>query len=622
MTDDTIAVIASFPIYKPFRRDNFQYKRKMEKILKSINPRFGAKYSPYIEELNQFIFCSNETDTDSLSTIEKRKKFENKIQTSFDKFASKTLNKIMKMVRKDPEYIASMKAIIDINKGTSADITDKIMELKALPANVLVQVRNLYKDSQMILWDMPGSEIDRIIIGQEIIKFEDTTKVDNTPGDIGSIADELALASLAKNHVPLLSEQLELIHDRITKLEKDLTIFENGLNNFKDEQERILITELASVFLGKLLGIREPLSLALKVMKRYLQLEKEIHIEAEEMDSDMVRNLYSSLIDSNLIVIAIKQADEIINQLSVNAERIRSIYVHVESANVTGYTSSVLQEFALFVSTIYYELEDFRFITELFQDIPSYTSMGGDIVTMDKEEKSVDIPKDTIIYAEGIFKTFPLPSTTVYALRGVDLRVMKGEFLAIMGPSGSGKTTLLNILSGLETSDKGVVHVADLDLRTASEKILTRFRMDTVAFIYQSYNLLPVFTNRENVQLPADLGTNKDIGNRKDRADKLLTMVGLGEYIKGRPNRLSGGQQQRVTIARSLMNKPDILFADEPTGDLDSTTGAQIMDIIEEFRSDGVTIVLVTHDPKVAEKADRVVYMQDGIIIPENEASL
>jgi putative ABC transport system ATP-binding protein len=356
-------------------------------------------------------------------------------------------------------------------------------------------------------------------------------------------------------------------------------------------------------------------------MTRYLQLEEDITSEAEEMGSDMVKSLYSTLIDSGQVKIAIQQSEEVMQKLTTNSERIRKIYVKVERSDITGKSSSVLQDFAAFVAQIYHDLEDFRFITELFQDVPSYTAMGGELVG-DDEPVVLDLSDDTIIYAEGVFKTFPLPSTTVYALRGVDIEVKKGEFVAIMGPSGSGKTTLLNILSGIEDPDRGIVRVAGLNLIQATESELTRFRRDTVAFIYQSYNLLPNFKNRENVQLPADLGTDKSLGNHKERAAKILEDVGLGEYIEGFPLRLSGGQQQRVTVARSLMNRPDILFADEPTGDLDTTTGMQIMDIIEEFRRDGVTIVLVTHDKKIADRADRIINMQDGVIVKASEVSL
>lgn len=621
MTQETIEIIASFPIYKPFRRENFYYKRRVSSYLRSLNPRFRSKYKPILEELNQFIFCSTESDNSKLLDINYRQKIENRLQKSYRQFGRRVLNKIKKLVATDPEYRDSVKAIKDLNRATSVSIKQELANLDKLPESVKQQVKNLFQDSQMILWDLPGNEIDRIIIGQEVINFEDKSKVDNTPGDIGSIADELTLASIAKHHVPIMVKQIDIIYQTIATLEQQLEKFELGLNNFKNEKEQLLVGEVASVFLGKLLGIREPIVLAQQIMARYLKLEVEIAGEAEEMGSDMVKNLYAQLISSDSIHRAVEQSESIMDRLTDNAERIRGIYIKIEEGKPTGTSSSVLQDFAQFVSTIYYDLEEFRFITEVFQDVPSYISMSGELVG-ETEDEEVTIAHDTIIYAEDIFKTFPLPYTTVYALRGLDIEIKRGEFVAIMGPSGSGKTTLLNILSGIESTDRGIVYVDGLDLRTATERTLTNFRRDTVAFIYQAYNLLPNFKNQENVQLPADLGTKKDIGKFKQRSSQLLNDVGLGEYVKGFPLRLSGGQQQRVTIARALMNKPEILFADEPTGDLDGITGAQIMDIIDQFHKEGVTIVLVTHDKLVAERADRVIYMQDGQIVESSEMML
>ncbi|MCE7735612.1 MAG: ABC transporter ATP-binding protein [Candidatus Heimdallarchaeota archaeon] len=228
---------------------------------------------------------------------------------------------------------------------------------------------------------------------------------------------------------------------------------------------------------------------------------------------------------------------------------------------------------------------------------------------------NIEIPENSIIYAKDVFRTFPLINSTVYALRGIDLDIKKGEFVAIMGPSGSGKTTLLNIISGLDRPDRGITIVNNLNMVTAKEKELIKFRREVGAFIYQTYNLLEVLTNRENVSLPADFGIKKKIGKRKQRSKDLINSVGLEFYTKSKPSLLSGGQQQRITIARALMNNPEILFADEPTGDLDSKTGSEIMDIIDGLHEDGVTIVLVTHDETIAKRAERIIHMADGKIV-------
>ncbi|MHA2501435.1 MAG: ABC transporter ATP-binding protein [Candidatus Kariarchaeaceae archaeon] len=623
MTQETTEIIVTFPVYKPFRRNNFKLRRKITKLFNSINPiriSLKTRFTPVVEELNQFIFATMETKDATYDSIEKRKAIEDQLYKLYDKSASKTLDGIKEMVNSDPEFLASYKALRDIGSKTPIDISSELDQLKGLPDLIRSSIRTLFKESLMILWDLPGDQIDRIIIGHDVINFEDTQTDQEV--DIGVISDELALAALARHHVPLLCEQVGIIDSKISTLSESISKFQEGLNNFKNQKELDLTVEVASVFLGKLLGIREPISLAQKVLERYLQLENDILEEAESMGSDMVKSLYDTLVNHDEIEQAYKSCSNIISRVDENSEKIRQIYRRIEASIPSGETSSTLQEFASFVSDIYFHLEEFRFIIEVFADIPSYTSMsGGSAVDIESAEYK-ELHGDAIIYTEGIFKTFPLPSTTVYALRGVDLEIKMGEFVAIMGPSGSGKTTLLNILSGLETSDRGVVNVANLDLSNASERQLVKFRRDTIAFIYQAYNLLPNFTNQENVQLPYDLGSKKKLGNKRKRSAELLEQVGIGEYVKGFPLRLSGGQQQRVTIARSLMNRPDILFADEPTGDLDGITGGQVMDTIEQFHKEGVTVVLVTHDKAIAARADRIINMLDGKIVDADNIQL
>lgn len=233
-------------------------------------------------------------------------------------------------------------------------------------------------------------------------------------------------------------------------------------------------------------------------------------------------------------------------------------------------------------------------------------------------QEDTSIPEDVVLKATDLFKTYRLSSSTVYALRGVDLEVRKGEFVAITGSSGSGKTTLLNIISGLDKSDRGSVFIDRKDINLMNDRDLTAIRRDAMGFIFQYYNLLPVLTSNENVALPAELGgdhlSGKDL---KARVADLMEGVELSDRGNQIPTKLSGGQMQRVTIARSMINSPDILFADEPTGDLDSKTGLQIMKLIEGFHQEGSAIVLITHDPDIAHMADRLIELRDGLIISD-----
>ncbi len=223
----------------------------------------------------------------------------------------------------------------------------------------------------------------------------------------------------------------------------------------------------------------------------------------------------------------------------------------------------------------------------------------------------VDVDSATKIYSMGTVK--------VHALRGVSLKVRKGEAIGIMGPSGSGKTTLLNIIGALDKPTSGNVIIDGIDITEMPEKELTGVRREKISFVFQFFNLLPVLTAWENVELPLLIaGVPED--ERRERVDHLLQLVGLAERAEHRPDELSGGEQQRVAIARALA-KPHgstgsiIVLADEPTGDLDSTTGEEVMRVLIDLtKGEGGTLLVVTHDPEVGEKMDKVYRMEDGMI--------
>jgi putative ABC transport system ATP-binding protein len=229
-------------------------------------------------------------------------------------------------------------------------------------------------------------------------------------------------------------------------------------------------------------------------------------------------------------------------------------------------------------------------------------------------------PPPTVAAAAGVIdarKTYGIGDATVHALDGVDVRFEPGRFTAIMGPSGSGKSTLLHCLAGLDTLSEGAVFIGDTYLAELNDKQLTELRRSAVGFVFQSFNLIPTLTARENIVLPLALG-----GQDGDEAwiDRVIDTVGLRDRLSHRPSELSGGQQQRVAVARALATRPTIIFADEPTGNLDSNSGAEILqfmrDAVDEF---GQTIVMVTHDPYAAAYSDRVVFLADGKVVGDLE---
>ena len=225
--------------------------------------------------------------------------------------------------------------------------------------------------------------------------------------------------------------------------------------------------------------------------------------------------------------------------------------------------------------------------------------------------------QETIIELRNVWKTYILGEVKVHALRGLSLKVQKGEFLAIMGPSGSGKSTAMNMVGCLDVPTKGNIFLSKKDISHLTESQLARIRGKKIGFIFQTFNLLNTLTAKENIILPM---TFQEIQKeeREKKAEELLKMVDLADRMNHKPTEMSGGQQQRVAIARSLSNNPEVVLADEPTGNLDSKTGIKVMDFLKKLHKKGTTIVMVTHDKNLAKQAQRTEYLKDGKIIKED----
>ena len=222
------------------------------------------------------------------------------------------------------------------------------------------------------------------------------------------------------------------------------------------------------------------------------------------------------------------------------------------------------------------------------------------------------------IQLEKVIKEYQMGENTVQALKGIDLEIEEGDFAAIMGPSGSGKSTLMNMVGALDTPTTGKVDFGEQDISQLSENQLAQLRGEKVGFIFQEFNLIPTMTAEENVQLPM-LFKNKPKKQRQERSSELLEEVGLGDRKKHFPNELSGGQRQRVSIARALANDPSVVLADEPTGNLDSNTGQNVLELLQTLNQDeGKTIIMVTHDKNDAEYADYIINIKDGEIQKSN----
>jgi len=222
--------------------------------------------------------------------------------------------------------------------------------------------------------------------------------------------------------------------------------------------------------------------------------------------------------------------------------------------------------------------------------------------------------KKAIIELRDVWKTYEMGTTTVQALRGINLQIFEDEFVAVQGPSGSGKSTSVNMIGCLDLPTKGAVFLDGKDISKLSESQLAQIRGRIIGFVFQQFNLIPTLSAIENVMLPMTF-QGVPLDKRREKAEKLLKLVDMDNRANHRPSELSGGEQQRVAIARALANDPKVLLADEPTGNLDSKTGAMIMDFLKKLNKEGKTIVMVTHDNTLAKKAERVIFLKDGQIV-------
>ncbi len=220
-----------------------------------------------------------------------------------------------------------------------------------------------------------------------------------------------------------------------------------------------------------------------------------------------------------------------------------------------------------------------------------------------------------LVSVRQLVKSYRRGNQTIPVLENISFEIQEGDFLVLMGPSGSGKSTLLNLIAGIDKADSGSIKIHDVDLSTLSERSLAEWRAANVGFIFQFYNLIPVLTAFENVELPLLL-TSMNRRQRRNHVETALSVVGLSDRMEHRPSELSGGQQQRVAIARAIVTDPAILVADEPTGDLDRVSAEDILNLIDQLNQEfGKTIIMVTHDPRAAERARRLLHLEKGLLL-------
>lgn len=560
-------------------------EKMRKKVHKTLKKGLKTK-SVKSNRINTFEVIS--ADLKIVPDLEKRKSIEQSMQEIFADYASKInmLHRKQVNYNGDSQHYKSVTKSLDLEHLNSDLVSIQHERIDA----VLEKIAALITESFVTTWSLASNEPDRIIIGG--LSAEVHTSDDQ---DLDQMIDELLIFNLGRNFLPFTEQLVNELYNGFLQL-LDLTT--NGQ-----------ATELLTIFpqfLGSVSGLQESLKLMERQVVKVCDMISQTAIELgelssvelnkwiDDLDEDCSKRLTERLANLNTLIINLKK-------------QMRAAEASVEKIGAEAVLKQMISLRASIAAT--------RLWVNRFQDIPSFATMEDGIAFEEVEgEKYVASDDEALLEATTLFKNFRRGDSSIYALRGVDLKVYDGEFLIIKGPSGAGKTTLLSILAGLEKTNRGTVFFKGDEMLNLKDGKKSKIRRENFSFIFQSYALIPHLTAFENVKLPLELtGLSKEL--QKGIQD-LLNDVGIGPYSDHKPAYLSGGQMQRLGIARALVGKPKIIFADEATGDLDRKTTRVIMDLLKKYNEEtGVTIVFVTHDDEVASYGTRQIYLEDGQII-------
>ena len=599
----------------------------IEKPLRSINREFAGKISSFIQkniktegtiesqELNTWLVHYGSFNH-VLSETEIHT-FEKKFTSIFSSYHDAN---IVKLLKRDLQGNRELKETFTIignflqvyDQITTENIKEKLKELQVeLPRIVNKSIKN----NIVILWQIKDTY--RFTFNG-ILPFEfSQSDLQTTEINLLDLIDKAIIFNFFSIWAETTVKFIQNTNNTLSGLFK--LLMNNPKVKIDNEHENDLFTLYLRIIISKLSSLEQTIAVLNRIYSLHEVLKKELLkvANSELLDKIHLRELFET--QNSISKVALQLL------LSVE-EKITYSKTHLNDYSKESVPAISLTEFKNryhnlinLTSTIFLEGEKLKIWTDKYTDIPYYTFSS--LLFFDiQNQKEILMGPEIILSAKGLFKNYNLGATTVYAIRGMSIDIRKGEFLVIFGTSGAGKTTLLNCLAGLDSPDKGVVYFKGKDLHKLNDRQKSELRLTEMGFIFQNYALLPHYTARENVTLPSDLaGLSIEL---KQRINDHLNGVGINLQSKQFPSQLSGGQMQRVGIARALTNKPTVIFADEPTGDLDSVTGKQVLDLLKKYHDEtGTTIVVITHDESVAEYASRVVTVADGVITRDSLAN-
>ena len=597
-------------INKPLRSINLELRKKVATDLRKA--LHTHKNSIASQELNSFIFVSGEKHNGSYdpNLIEKVEK--KTLYRRFEKYNKNNESRFRDHLQNNQELRETSQIVKNFIKEINSSLPKKLdSELKKINIELPRIFCELSTKSFITLWDIDESQQYRFYLsGFDFPVFTGNTS--ETPMNIGGIVDQLLIVNFFVTFLNPTIQRLDEMNAVLLRLEQEILKQHYRTDDPKLQTKFELFLR---ILVAKLSALQDLENLIYRIFNLF---------EIPRMSLTQY-NLKSDLLDFNTTLARISEEIQTgksklheVGELIQRCQLCIRDYLDIGVNGVLIAESAVDFKQALIpVSEIsidlFIEAEMLKIWSDYFgSDLPFF-SFNAQLLNGAVDTERVRIDRDTILAVRGLFKNYNLGRTTVYAIRGVNLDIKEGEFVAIVGSSGAGKTTLLNCMASLDSPDHGVVYFRGKNLHRMKDSEKSELRLKEMGFIFQSYALLPHFNTKENVALPADLaGLSKEL---KKRIKGLLKGVGIDQQAKQFPAQLSGGQMQRVAIARALTNQPAVIFADEPTGDLDSMTGKQVMDLLKKFHEETkTTIIVITHEEDIAAYAERQIVMEDGVI--------
>ncbi len=564
------------------------------------------------QELNTFIILSGEKNGKGTFDQKLIEKIEHgRLFKRFRKYYNNNESRLQRYLKNNQELRETSQIVKDFIKEIDPNLTKSFdAQLKKIITDLPTSYCEIYSKSYVALWDFGANQEYRFFLsGFDFPVFTGSTT--ETYMDVGGLVDKLIIVNFFAIFLKPTIARLQEMDSVLERLKLGLKGTHYRTTNQKLQTKLELFYRILAAKLSALQDIDNVISRIFDLFEVPRVLLCEYHFQSDFQDFNTALADISAEIESGKALLI-----EVRDKLQNCQIRLQN-YLDDRINGVRGIKSKdefnlALLPMAELSVDLFVEAELLKMWSDFFgADIPFFSFNTQLFDTQDRE--LIEIADDTIIAVRGLFKNYNLGQTTVYALRGVNLDIKEGEFVAIVGNSGAGKTTLLNCMAGLDTPDHGIVFFRGKNLHKMKDSTKSRSRLLEMGFIFQSYALLPHYNTRENVALPADLaGLSKDL---RTRTEALLEGVGIDLQAEQFPAQLSGGEMQRAAIARALTNRPTVIFADEPTGDLDSVTGKQVMELIKKFHEEmKTTIVLITHEQDIADYAERQIVMEDGMI--------